>query len=347
MVPHISRGPTVEDVARRAGVSRATAGRALSGADRVRPETREAVLRAADEVGYVVHASARALAAGRGTRVLIASVTPHGVTALPPCPYMDRVVSTSAQLLSPYGMSVSLRALPLDDGRVLDQFARDRDLAGVVLVNAHARLVEQVSQRMPGRAVSIGAGSPGVPLVDVDNRHSTAALAAHLLRAGRRRIVFVSGPTRISCTARGREGYAGVMTAAGLPVRIVPAAFTHAGGRAATDFALRRWPDIDAVIANCDDAAMGVIESLSQHGRRVPDDVAVTRLRRSPAGAVRRAHVGHPPGRGHRERGGAPAARRERRGRGVVRGRAGAAPYRLRRLSPDPAQPWGGQRQKG
>jgi len=275
-VPLSSRGPTVEDVARRAGVSRATAARALAGSDRVRPESREAVFRAADEVGYVVHASARALAAGRGTRVLIASVTPHGVTSLDPCAYLDRVVSTTAQLVTPYGLSVSLRPMPLDDERVLDQVARDRDLVGVVLVNAHRRLLEQVSRRMPGRAVSIGAGSAGVPLVDVDNRRSTTALAEHLVAAGRRRIAFVSGPTRVSCTSRAREGYAEVMTAAGLPVRIVPAAFSTAGGHAACDFVLRRWPDIDAVIASCDDAAMGVMGCLARHGRRVPEDVAVT-----------------------------------------------------------------------
>lgn len=242
----------------------------------MRPETREAVLRAADEVGYVVHASARALAAGRGTRVLVASVTPHGATALDPCAYLDRVVSTTAQLVTPYGMGVSLRPLPLDDERLLDQLARDRDLIGVVLVNAHARVLEQVSRRMPGRAVSIGVGSASVPLVDVDNRHSTTALTKHLLEAGRRRIAFVSGPTRVSCTARSRKAYAELMGAAGLPIRIVSAAFTHAGGRAACDFALRRWPDLDAVIASCDDSAMGVIESLGRHGRRVPDAVAVT-----------------------------------------------------------------------
>lgn len=234
------------------------------------------MLQAAEQVVYVVHASARALAAGRGTRVLIASVTPHGVTALDPCAYLDRVVSTTAQLVTAYGMSVSLRPMPLDDERVLDQLARDRDLAGVVLVNAHARMLEQVSRRMPGRVVSIGAGAAGVPLVDIDNRHSTSVLTEHLLDAGRRRIVFVSGPTRVSCTSRAREGYAEVMVAAGLPVRIVPAAFTHAGGRAACDFALRRWPDIDAVIGSCDDSAMGIIESLRHHGLRVPEDVAVT-----------------------------------------------------------------------
>jgi DNA-binding LacI/PurR family transcriptional regulator len=275
-VPHSSRGPTVEDVALRAGVSRATAARALGGAARVRPATRELVLRVAGELGYVAHASASALAAGRGTRILIAPVTPHGVTWLDPCPYLDRVVRAAAEVGTAHGLGLTLRALPLDDDRVLDTVARDRDLAGVVLVNAHARLLGHIARRLPGRVVSIGAGSDDVPLVDVDTRNSAAALTAHLLDAGLRQVALVAGPTRVSCTARVRRGYAELMTEAGLPVRILPAPFTRAGGRAAAEAVLRRWPGTDAVVASCDEAALGVIEVLTEHGRRVPDDVAVT-----------------------------------------------------------------------
>jgi DNA-binding LacI/PurR family transcriptional regulator len=234
------------------------------------------VLRAADQLGYVVHASARALAAGRGTRILIAPVTPHGVTWLDPCLYLDRVVRTTAQIATMQGLGVTLRALPLDDDRVLDVLARDRDLAGVVLVNAHARLLERISRRLPGRVVSIGAGSAQVPFVDVDTQQSAAALTGHLLAAGLHRVVLVSGPTRISCTSRAREAYVEMMTEAGLPVRILPAPFTLAGGRAAGEALIRRWPSTQAVVASCDETALGVIEALGRHGRRVPDDVAVT-----------------------------------------------------------------------
>lgn len=233
-------------------------------------------MRAADQLGYVAHGSASALAAGRGTHVLIAPVTPHGVTRLDPCPYLDRVVRTAAQLGTTQGLGVMLRALPLDDDRMLDALGRDRDIAGVVLVNAHTRLLERISHRLPGRVVSIGAGSADVPLVDVDTHASAAALTAHLLEAGLRRVVLVSGPTRISCTSRQRLAFAEVMTEAGLPVRIVPVPFTGAGGRAAGEALLRRWPTTEAVVASCDETALGVIEALTRHGRRVPDDVAVT-----------------------------------------------------------------------
>jgi DNA-binding LacI/PurR family transcriptional regulator len=248
----------------------------LAGAPRVGPATREAVLGAAVELGYVPHTSARALAAGRGTRVLIAPVTPHGVTWLEPCHYLDRVVRTAAEVGNAEGVGVALRALPLDDESALEALGRDRDLAGVVLVNAHARLLAQVSRRLPGRVVSIGVGSTDVPLVDVDTHDSSVALLTHVLAAGHRRVALVSGPTRISCTARQREVYTEMMDAGGLPTRIVPAPFTRAGGRTAGESLLRRWPDTDAVIASCDEAALGVIEALTRHGRRVPDDVAVT-----------------------------------------------------------------------
>ena len=271
-----SRGPTVDDVARLAQVSRATAARALAGSARVRSATRDGVLRAADELGYVAHASARALASGRGTRVLVAPVTPHGVTRLEPCQYLDRVVRTAAEVGTAEGVGVALQALPLDDERALAVLAADRDVAGVVLVNAHARLLTRVAQRLPGRAVSIGVGSAEVPLVDVDTQDSAAVLLTHVLAAGHRRVVLVPGPTRISCTSRLRTAYAETMDAAGLAPRMLPAPFTRTGGRAAGEALLRRWPDTDAVVASCDETALGVIEALTRHGRRVPDDVAVT-----------------------------------------------------------------------
>ena len=165
---------------------------------------------------------------------------------------------------------------PLDDEPALDTLGRDRDLAGVVLVNAHARLLGQIARRLPGRVVSIGVGSTDVPLVDVDTHDSSVALLTHVLAAGHRRVALVAGPTRISCTSRQREVYTEMMDAGGLPTRIVPAPFTRAGGRTAAESLLRRWPDTDAVIASCDEAALGVIEALTRHGRRVPDDVAVT-----------------------------------------------------------------------
>ena len=266
--------PTLEDVARLAGVSRATAARALAGSGPVRAETREQVLRAAADLEYVANQAARALAAGSGTRLVVASVTTRaGLTV---DPYLARVVAAAATECSPDGIGVGLEAVRWDDPSALVSLARDRDVVGVVLTNGHRSLVDALDPRLGGRVVSIGVGSEHVPVVDVDGADLTTRMTRHLLESGRRRIAIIAGPAHVSCTGRTVDGYLSVLAEAGLPARVIRAGFSTASGRTAAVRLLGRWPEVDAVLVSCDDAALGVMETLRAHGRDVPGDVAVT-----------------------------------------------------------------------
>jgi DNA-binding LacI/PurR family transcriptional regulator len=273
-VPTSRGNPTVEDVARRAEVSRATAARALAGAGPVRPETRERVLRAASELGYVVHRAARALAAGRGTRLVVAAVTSGRELTVDS--YLARVVAAAAEACAPEGLGVGLQALPLDDPGRLDVLARDRDVVGVVLTNAHDRLVRALDPALAGRVVSIGVGSDRVPVVDVDAADLARRMTEHLVETGRRRIAMIAGPVQVSCTRRHVGGHVAAMHLAGLRPRVMRAGYTTPSGRLAARSLLQMWPDTDAVLVSCDETAMGVIEVLATRGVVVPDDVAVT-----------------------------------------------------------------------
>jgi DNA-binding LacI/PurR family transcriptional regulator len=266
--------PTLEDVARLAGVSRATAARALTGSGPVRAETREHVLRAASDLAYVAHHAARALAAGSGTRLVVAAVTTrHSLTV---DPYLARVVAAAAAECSPEGIGVGLQAVRWDDGASLTSLVRDRDVVGVVVTNGHRRLLEGLDPRLGGRVVSIGVGSEHVPVVDVDGADLAARMTQHLLDSGRRRIAMIGGPIHVSCTTRPIDGHVAALAQAGLPARVIRAGFTTSSGRTAALRVLALWPDVDAVLVNCDDAAVGVLETLTAHGVDVPGDVAVT-----------------------------------------------------------------------
>ena len=266
--------PTLEDVARLAGVSRATAARALTGSGPVRAETREQVLSAASDLAYVANRAARALAAGSGTRLVVAAVTTHRTLTVDP--YLARVVASVAVECGQDGMGVGLQAVRWDDPSALTSLMRDRDVVGVILTNGHRRLLESLDPRLAGRVVSIGVGSEHVPVVDVDGADLAARMTHHLLDSGRRRIAMIGGPAHVSCTSRPISGHVAALAQAGLPARVTRAGFTTASGRAAAVRVLDLWPDTDAVLVNCDDAAVGVLETFSAHGRDVPDDIAVT-----------------------------------------------------------------------
>jgi DNA-binding LacI/PurR family transcriptional regulator len=264
---------TLEHVARAAGVSRATASRALTGGGPVSTETQRQVRAAADALGYVADPVARALVSGRGTRVVVAVISespdPSGW-------YLSRLLAAGARVCTPDGLGIGVVAVrPRDPGRTLDALARDRTVAGVVVVNTTPDLLAAVPPALRGRVASIGVGDDLVPSFDVDNAGGGRRGTEHLIRSGRRRIAMITGPTWLPCSWRAVEAYRATVEAAGLPVRIVPGGFEAAHGEAGVATALARWPDTDAVLAICDDVALGVLRALRRAGRRVPEDIAV------------------------------------------------------------------------
>jgi DNA-binding LacI/PurR family transcriptional regulator len=168
------------------------------------------------------------------------------------------VVPAGARVCGPEGLGIALRRLPLQaPARELQALARDRTVAGVVLVNTTAELLASVPPALRGRVVSIGAGSVEVPAFDVDAAGAAAATVAHLLGSGRRRIAMVAGPPWLPCAERPVAAFRAAVAAAGLPVRTVAGDSDARAGEAGAEEVLTRWPDTDAIVASCDDAPVG------------------------------------------------------------------------------------------
>lgn len=274
---------TLEDVARAARVSRATASRALTGTDSVSTPARQRVRAVAARMGYAPDPLARALAAGTGTRLVVAVAGP-GPDALD-CHYAEKVLAAASVVADRAGVGASLHWLPLDRPAELERIAADRSVHGVVLVNSTDALLAALPAALHGRVVSIGIGSARVPAVDVDNSAAAAAMVSHLLASGRRRIAMITGPSWLRCSWRMVEAYRAVVEEAGAPARIVPGGFEAVDGSAGALEALRRWPDIDAIFAICDATALGAVAALRGLGVRVPADVAVAGFDDVPAAA--------------------------------------------------------------
>ncbi|MEV4695784.1 LacI family DNA-binding transcriptional regulator [Micromonospora echinospora] len=279
-----ARPATLEDVARDAGVSRATASRVLGAYGFASTDARARVHAAAERLGYVPDVTARALVRGAGVRLVVAVIGRDG-TVLDD-PYVHRVVSAASRVCAPHGIGVALEWLSLADPSGLARLGADRGVCGVILVNTTQAALDAVPPRLRGRVVSIGQGSPTVPSFDVDNAGGAGEVLRHLYATGRRRIVMVTGPRWLSCAERSVTTYRELMRESGSPERLVTGDFTAArGGRAALE-ALRRWPDADAVYAASDATAFGVIAALRGRGVQVPHDVAVAGFDDLPYAAV-------------------------------------------------------------
>jgi DNA-binding LacI/PurR family transcriptional regulator len=263
----MSSSPVLAEVARRAGVSLATASRVVSGRGPASAASRDAVRRAAADLGYVPHPVARRLARGAGTRILFA-VRDRRADILHD-PFVARAAAAMAAAVDAEGLGVALRRLSLDAAAELDRIATDRSVAAVVLAGHDS--LDDVPAGLRGRFAAIGADG-----LDVDSAAGIGALLRHLHTTGRRRIALISGPPWLAAARAPRNVYTSLMRDAGLPIRVVPGDFTAARGRTAARTVLRRWPDTDAIATVSDATALGVLRSLTEAGIRVPHDVAVT-----------------------------------------------------------------------
>jgi len=276
---------TLEDVARAAGVSRATASRALVEDGPASTPARARVRAVAAGLGFRPDPAARALAGGAGTRIVLA-VLAESAAAVQHCEYVGRALHAAAEVADRYGVGVSLRWAPVHDRGLLPALAAERGVHGVVLVNTTWPVLESVPADLRGRVISIGVGGAGVPSIDVDTLTGTTAVLRHLFASGRQRVAMIQPPAWLPCARRSSLAYRHVLAGEGRPERMVAGGFDVDSGRRGAAEVMARWPDTDAILAACDEVAFGAMATLRSLGVDVPGDVAVAGFDDVPAAAL-------------------------------------------------------------
>ncbi|WP_144016812.1 LacI family DNA-binding transcriptional regulator [Beutenbergia cavernae] len=276
--------PTLSDVAREAGVSLATASRAINGSPTrtVRADLRERVLEAAARLEYTPDANAQAMARGQTTSV---GLVVHDVAD----PYFSTIAAGVTAAADDVGLAVTLAETRHDPRREVDlvellhrQRARAIVLAGGRLGGADRaeELTRAIAghRRSGGGVALIGQPLPEVPAVALDNSGGAAALARALHDAGHRRFGVIAGPAD-HLTARHRqagfrEALAELGTAAA-PEHVVPSEFSRDGGYAGMTALLPHLGELDVVFAVTDLMAVGAMAAVRDAGLTVPTDVGV------------------------------------------------------------------------
>ncbi|MEN0128315.1 MAG: LacI family DNA-binding transcriptional regulator [Brevundimonas sp.] len=291
--------PTLEDVARVAGVSRATVSRVVNGKRRVAPQIQDAVREAIATVGYVPNLAARSLVTRRTGAVIVVvsgaeeEAADGGVSVDFADPFFGRVVGGMLRALRPRDVDpiLMLAETDADRARVISAL-RNGNADGALLVSTHAE--------DPLPALLVEAGMPAVrfarpasPLpmsyVDVANRDGARLAAEHLVARERRRIVAISGPLDVPAARDRLAGFQDELARHGHAwVPYEGGNFTFASGVAAMERLLDEDPSIDGVFASNDLMALGAIEALHTRGRTVPGDVSVVGFDDSSLGALSR-----------------------------------------------------------
>lgn len=270
------RRTTLADVARAAGVSKGTASKALNGRGELLPETRERVLRAAEQLAFTPSSLARSLSNGRTGTVGVLTNDLEGRFVIP-------MLMGAEDALGAGRISVILTDARGDPDREQHQLRTllDRQIDGLIVVGGpRTDPRPSLGPDLPVPVVYAYAPSadPRDLSIVVDNVLAGRVAAEHLWDIGRRRIGFIGGdPTY--CASRERE--AGALSALAERGATLHGAGALSGdwserwGRAATARLLDLEPDIDGVLAASDQLGRAAMEVLRDAGRRVPDDVAV------------------------------------------------------------------------
>jgi DNA-binding LacI/PurR family transcriptional regulator len=287
MAPFRRPKVTSHTVAQRAGVSRTTVSFVLNGRDQGIPdETRERVLQAAAELGYVPSAAATTLASGRTRTVgFVVCDARHLLTDA----FLPQAIFTLTEVAHQRGFRVLVEAV--DDPRrphAYLELVRAARIDGMVVMNPRGDdgpLSELIASGFP--VVTIGRPPNGLGhMLDVDNHAAERVATAHLLALGRRELAHLAyGDGRFTTVAERLAGFRTALTGAGLtfdPRRVAFGNYSADSGEAATDALLTRLghvpgdaTPVDGLVCSNDTVALGALTALRRRGLRVPADVAV------------------------------------------------------------------------
>jgi DNA-binding LacI/PurR family transcriptional regulator len=270
--------PTLEGVALRAGVSRATVSRVVNGAPTVAPEIRETVLRAVRELGYVPNHAARSLVTQRTNSMAL--VFPEATARVfSDNEFFPGLVRGVSQELEEAGQQlVLMMANSSASHERIEQYLMGRHVDGAMIASMHgADPLPMALQRMDVPVVANGRpmGPSTVPYVDVDSVGGAAMAVRHMLGRGRTRIATIAGPQDMVAGIDRLTGYRAELRGSRYRSIVAIGDFTRESGETGMRQLLEDDPALDAVFVASDLMALGALRALAQAGRRVPDDVAV------------------------------------------------------------------------
>ncbi|GII54538.1 LacI family transcriptional regulator [Planotetraspora thailandica] len=268
---------TLEEVARHAGVSLATASRVLNGSSRQVGRTmRERVEKAAAELGYRTNVAAQTLA--RGASDVIGLVV-HDLVD----PYFAALADGAMRAASARGHMVMVGTTYRDPEREIAYVStlHAQRVRAVLIAGSRvtdAGLTERLRAELDryresgGRAACVGQDLLGVGTIAPANRQGAADLARALATLGHTRFAVLAGPPHLITAADRAAGFAGALAELGLPEpQIVHGAFDRAGGYAS----VQEVAGATCVFAVNDVMAVGALAALRERGVRVPDDVSL------------------------------------------------------------------------
>jgi LacI family transcriptional regulator len=270
--------PTINDVARDAGVSKKTVSRVINRSPLLNEATREKVEAVIAALGYVPNPQARALALRRNFLIGLIHDNPNAQMVL-------NVQEGVLSAIRDTEFALVVRPVDRHSPRLLDDvraFLEQQRLYGVLLlppISENDGLAE-VCRDLGCNYVRMGSAELDAPehLVESNDRQAVAQAIAYLIEQGHRRIGFVAGPEGFRSATERERGYLDAIKAHGLdhaPELMAAGNYTFETGRAAGKALLAVSPRPSAIFASNDEMAAGVLHAAREAGMDVPAELSI------------------------------------------------------------------------
>jgi LacI family transcriptional regulator len=274
----MSKAITIEDIARRAGVSPSTVSRVLNGSKRVADDKRALVMAAIEQYKYRPNAMARGLVRGRSMMI---GVLVQDISS----PFFAHMVDGVEQGLDragyrPMVTTTHWRLENQEDETRSLQLLLERRVDGVIVFAGRIPDAElrAFAQQIPMIIVARHVEGLEAQCVYIDNQDGAYRTTRYLLGLGHTRIAHIAGPADHPDAIDRLAGYGRALTEAGLrvdPRLIVEGLFTSATGLSCFEDLLARGERFTAIFAANDETAYGTMLGLFNHGYRIPTDISL------------------------------------------------------------------------
>jgi LacI family repressor for deo operon, udp, cdd, tsx, nupC, and nupG len=265
--------PTIRRVAELAGVSTATVSRTLAHPDKVTEATREKVLDAVRQTGFVPNRQAVDFRrqATNNVVLLVRDITN---------PFYLDIYRGIEELAFANGYSVLMGDARYDDARVARyiDMVRNRQADGLILMTGWIPdSIPEAGLPQTVIALEVIEGS-ALPAVAIDNRKAAQLATEHLLSLGHRRIAHITGPMQLVMSSERHKGYLDALACAGIvadPALTFVGDFHFGSGQAAIRQFCGGDTPFTGVFCSSDETAVGAINELRGLGKSVPGDISI------------------------------------------------------------------------
>ena len=274
----MKKRPTISDVAHAAGVSMMSVSRAVNNKPGLSEETRQEILRIADEIGYRPSQIARSLATRHTSTIGL--MIPDVAN-----PFFAQIArgAEDAAYENDYNVFLINTAEDLEREKTALDSLWQKEIDGAILCSPRLSLeaLKPYFSRFPVTVLvnrELDSPIPNVATINVDDALGTQKAVEHLVDTGRKRIALIAGPETSVSSQRRRDGYRlGLDTAQRIfdPVLIESCPPTTDGGHDAALKLFSRAPSVDAIICFNDLVAVGAMQTCAETGWNVPTDIAV------------------------------------------------------------------------